>query len=774
MDNKTRESNSNPIDTGVAQTSNDRIQGNDKLPLLYLTERIAIMEHPSQSQLGFEIFERVRSVHRTFAVFNLSSKLIYASKAISGGAVAGLHNVACDRLALRALVRVVEAVKVFLDAQPSALVLMHGDSSCDALPVVCGALLLLLGKVKSAHDAISATSALLSSDSTLPLLFGRMSAAGRRYLEYLQGLNSAVSPKYFRVTDLPLSRVMNLNCISLVNTSELLLPSGADLFVVVHNMGSSYASPCLSDNTEGNDKSGSVTFEFKPPLMVQGELLVQLLMCHSHRDSAPTNEVLLSVAFDTAFNEANLTFTSADLDVHASDVVNKGHRPGLVLTVQLASIGAHASRLADVGLLSANSHPGGKGGVGVAGVGSTPESYSIASSQPSERSGETTMKPEAGESASSVPSVLKTEASTERDKHSSEVAMANDTKAGGGMTDKVVAKASPKPVRSVSLNVPDDAPVLDARKEPLTRVAQVGLGITFYKSDGRTGLVVKRIKDFSCGLEPGDRVLSIDGDSLEAGLTTQQLARLVLGPVGSVAHLQVRKPPPLSTVNTLVVERKELTDLPLDSSVDSPHTPSSAVGSNARRSSAERERERLWRQRQHKLKRHGSLVAEKLAEWHSERGRSMATSGLFSGSVTPLGGSLSGSIERYTAGLSGSIESDIRSLESDPSLQMSSSTGLSSYLEKYEQEVAGTGSSASLFKDLSMGLGGSMDEGLESLQRFGSELSNHSPRFPTGSSAELSSKSSISGTGSGSDDMFDTLYAKLQRERDPAGRTFVL
>jgi hypothetical protein len=158
------------------------------------------------------------------------------------------------------------------------------------------------------------------------------------------------------------------------------------------------------------------------------------------------------------------------------------------------------------------------------------------------------------------------------------------------------------------MNVPDNAPVLDARKEPLARVPMVGLGITFYKNDGRPGLQVKRIKDTSAGLEPGDRVMSINGHPLQASLSTQNLARHVLGPVGSVALLTVRKAAgggrELVEVSVERKERdesKEIKGVAMDGSLD--------------RWSEDKERERIWRQRQHTLKRHGSLVAEKLAAW---------------------------------------------------------------------------------------------------------------------------------------------------------------
>mmetsp|Transcript_34253 Transcript_34253/g.53437 ORF Transcript_34253/g.53437 Transcript_34253/m.53437 type:complete len:702 (+) Transcript_34253:264-2369(+) len=73
-----------------------------------------------------------------------------------------------------------------------------------------------------------------------------------------------------------------------------------------------------------------------------------------------------------------------------------------------------------------------------------------------------------------------------------------------------------------------------------------GLGVTFKKSDGHGGMVVKRVKTegaaaASRALTPGDRVLSINGTALDDVSDAMQLAKLTHGEKSSVAVLQVQR-----------------------------------------------------------------------------------------------------------------------------------------------------------------------------------------------------------------------------------------
>jgi len=74
-----------------------------------------------------------------------------------------------------------------------------------------------------------------------------------------------------------------------------------------------------------------------------------------------------------------------------------------------------------------------------------------------------------------------------------------------------------------------------------------GLGVTFKKSDGRGGMLVKRVKmegsaANSDALRAGDRVLMIDGTPLEDIADAMHLAKLTHGEPGSAAVLKVMRP----------------------------------------------------------------------------------------------------------------------------------------------------------------------------------------------------------------------------------------
>ena len=71
-----------------------------------------------------------------------------------------------------------------------------------------------------------------------------------------------------------------------------------------------------------------------------------------------------------------------------------------------------------------------------------------------------------------------------------------------------------------------------------------GLGVTFHKSDGKAGVMIRRVKPGSIAaldgrLHPGDRIISIDGTNLPANISYSQLAKMVMGESGTVAVLVV-------------------------------------------------------------------------------------------------------------------------------------------------------------------------------------------------------------------------------------------
>jgi C-terminal processing protease CtpA/Prc len=100
---------------------------------------------------------------------------------------------------------------------------------------------------------------------------------------------------------------------------------------------------------------------------------------------------------------------------------------------------------------------------------------------------------------------------------------------------------------------PDSSSVhSDLRPEPSidfsvcgeSRRERCGLGITFRPLDGLPGMVINRIKSngpaVGTGIEPGDRLLAVDGVSLESR-SSSELSDILLGKEGSEARLHIQK-----------------------------------------------------------------------------------------------------------------------------------------------------------------------------------------------------------------------------------------
>ena len=662
---------------GVAEVGGRQV-GMEVGGLVYLNQRLLVIEHPVQSKEGFAVFDRLRRTHGVLHVFNLSCHVVYASQDIKG--LGKVHNVGCDTLSLQPILRVCHAVGRTLDADPSSVAVLHGDqTNADVAPIVYAALLMLRGGAQTAQEAIRAVTVRLSSDTTPPPLLAHVSAAGLRYLKYVQTLQAANRARPLTPAELPEGRGRVLTKVVVEGYGALAVSIAADPFLVVCSMGARYTSVCVSDASKAG-ATGGMEFTLEPPVCVRGDAVIEL------RDNM---QKLLSVAFDTDFGfgggqahegTSQVRFASTELDWHASGLIVDSQSPNVAIAVFCdnknlpsscvesvsAGVGAgpvqgseesdgkradgppEAGPLARVPARDASPPSRGIRGLisdlfsapvvkqgqppetaatsraahGVSGDGRDAawegraresatghEGAPTLSTQDNAKSAKTPRtagggKPRDSEAAQPLPAARPEVAL--RDVSLSVAREEGDAKPEQAKSESPIYMKSPR--KCVRMNVPDNAPVLDARKEPLARVPMVGLGITFYKNDGRPGLQVKRIKDTSAGLEPGDRVMSINGHPLQASLSTQNLARHVLGPVGSVALLTVRKAAgggrELVEVSVERKERdesKEIKGVAMDGSLD--------------RWSEDKERERIWRQRQHTLKRHGSLVAEKLAAW---------------------------------------------------------------------------------------------------------------------------------------------------------------
>ena len=77
---------------GVAEVGGRQV-GMEVGGLVYLNQRLLVIEHPVQSKEGFAVFDRLRRTHGVLHVFNLSCHVVYASQDIKG--LGKVHNVGC-------------------------------------------------------------------------------------------------------------------------------------------------------------------------------------------------------------------------------------------------------------------------------------------------------------------------------------------------------------------------------------------------------------------------------------------------------------------------------------------------------------------------------------------------------------------------------------------------------------------------------------------------------------------------------------------------------
>jgi C-terminal processing protease CtpA/Prc len=77
-----------------------------------------------------------------------------------------------------------------------------------------------------------------------------------------------------------------------------------------------------------------------------------------------------------------------------------------------------------------------------------------------------------------------------------------------------------------------------------SRRERCGLGITFQPPDSSPGMVISRIKEngpaVGSGIESGDRLIAVDGISLETR-SSSELSKILLGAAGTQARLEIRK-----------------------------------------------------------------------------------------------------------------------------------------------------------------------------------------------------------------------------------------
>jgi len=144
----------------------------------------------------------------------------------------------------------------------------------------------------------------------------------------------------------------------------------------------------------------------------------------------------------------------------------------------------------------------------------------------------------------------------ERGKHEEEEVVSAAAGVGGASQAGLkIATNSPKAVGTAGGDMCPPSALLAAspRLNPEGEAAggspeNVGLGLTFRKSDGLGGLVVKRVKPDSAAaqhsgvLQPGVRILSIDQSSLDDISSARQLAALTHGTPGSVCEVEVEMP----------------------------------------------------------------------------------------------------------------------------------------------------------------------------------------------------------------------------------------
>ena len=137
-------------------------------------------------------------------------------------------------------------------------VLLLGDRGASLPPTLYCALLMLTGHATSASAAMGALRSLVAEAAKArraagaretgeaPIL-ASVSVAGRRYLEYLQGLQSAKGSGELSVASLPTGRPLELSNIVLHNHTEMQMPSGTDVYIAVVCGGELYHSCPLKD-----------------------------------------------------------------------------------------------------------------------------------------------------------------------------------------------------------------------------------------------------------------------------------------------------------------------------------------------------------------------------------------------------------------------------------------------------------------------------------------------------------------------------------------------
>lgn len=102
-----------------------------------------------------------------------------------------------------------QAVMDMLGALPAHAAVLHADQAlASQAAVIYGALLMMTGLETSAAAASSRLAQLLPPAGSGITL--RLSVAGRRYLEYLEGLQAAMGPRGLSVSSLPIARPVQL------------------------------------------------------------------------------------------------------------------------------------------------------------------------------------------------------------------------------------------------------------------------------------------------------------------------------------------------------------------------------------------------------------------------------------------------------------------------------------------------------------------------------------------------------------------------------------
>ena len=150
------------------------------------------------------------------------------------------------RLSLRVILRACQVVMGVLESGRDSRrgVLLLGDGGASLPPTLYCALLMLTRHATSASAAIGAFRSLVDEaakarraagarETGEEPVFASVSVAGRRYLEYLQGLQSAKGSGELSVASLPAGRPLELSNIVLHNLNEMRMPAGTDVYIAV-------------------------------------------------------------------------------------------------------------------------------------------------------------------------------------------------------------------------------------------------------------------------------------------------------------------------------------------------------------------------------------------------------------------------------------------------------------------------------------------------------------------------------------------------------------